>query len=127
MLFKNIMLLRYIMPTKLDVFLTVALSKRTIKDIRNQLTTPTYLSIYTNLKKLQEEDLIIKEDNFFLLNKKRSQELFSLVYFCFKNNIDYNIIVSKNIAKYVFSGYVQKYLDVGLFNSKTIKKYNDIL
>lgn len=127
MLFKNIMLLRYIMPTKLDVFLTVALSKRTIKDIRNQLPTATYLSIYTNLKKLQEEDLIIKEDNFFLLNKKRSQELFSLVYFCFKNNIDYNIIVSKNIAKYVFSGYVQKYLDVGLFNSKTIKKYNDIL
>lgn len=115
------------MPTKLDVFLTIALSKRTIKDLRDQLPTATYLSIYTNLKKLLQENLIIKENNYFILNKKESQELFSLVYFCFKNNIDYNIVVSKNIAKYVFSGYIQKYLDVNLFNSKTIKKYNDNL
>jgi fido (protein-threonine AMPylation protein) len=115
------------MPTKLDVFLIIALSKKTIKEIREELPSATYLSIYNNLNKLQEESLVINDNNHYSINKQKSQELFSLVYFCFKNGLDYNVIVSKNIAKYLSSGYSKKYLDITLFNSKTIKKYNDYL
>jgi fido (protein-threonine AMPylation protein) len=115
------------MPTKLDVFLAIALSEKTIKELREQLKSSTYLSIYNNIKKLQEDNLVIKNKNNYAINKKEAKELFSLIYFCFKNNLDYNILVSKNVAEYVFSGYNKKYLNNNLFNSKTIKKYNNNL
>lgn len=115
------------MPTKLDVFLAIALSKKTIKDIREQFPSSTYLSVYNNLKQLQEDGLIINDNNIYSITKQKSQVLFSLVYFCFKNGFDYNVLVSKNIAKFLLSGYSQKYLDVTLFNNKTIKKYNGYL
>jgi len=59
------------MPTKLDVFLIIALSKKTIKEIREELPSATYLSIYNNLNKLQEESLVINDNNHYSINKQK--------------------------------------------------------
>jgi len=73
-----------------------------------------------------EEDNLVKhiKNTYTVNNTEKSKELFSLVYFCFKNNLDYNIIISENVSKYVYSGYKNECLDNSLFNNRTIKKYN---
>lgn len=117
------------MPTKLDIFLTIALNKKlTIKEIVSRIPSSSYLSIYYNLNQLSKEALIKKEKSYFLIsNNIKSKNLFSLVYFCFKNNLDYNNIVLENVSKYIYTGYENDYLDHSIYNNKTIKKYNKYL
>jgi prophage maintenance system killer protein len=117
------------MPSKLDLFLTISINKKlTIKEIITKIPSSSYLSIYNYLKQLEKENLIKKNKiYYFLSNNRKSKELFSLVYFCFKNNLDYNNIVLENISKYILTGYENKYLDVSLYNNKTINKYNKYL
>ena len=72
------------MPTKLDVFLTIAINgKSTIKEIIQKLPSIKYLSVYNHLKQLKEEEFITNLNNIYLLNNtNKSKELFSLTYFC---------------------------------------------
>ncbi|MFH0905839.1 MAG: helix-turn-helix domain-containing protein, partial [archaeon] len=83
------------MVTKLDVFLVIGLnSKINIKDIQTKLSISNYQSIHNLIKQLIKEDLVYVENKLYFLNynNNKSKELFSLVYFCFKNNLDYNFI-----------------------------------
>ena len=57
------------------MFFNGSIVKEQLKILEIQLPASTYLSIYANLKKLQEEDLIIKEKDYFTLNKKESKSL----------------------------------------------------
>ena len=117
------------MPSKLDVFLIIGINQKlTIKEIIEKIFSSTYLSIYNYINQLKDEKLIKKDKNYFYLSKNtKSDELFSLVYFCFKNNIDYNNVVLEKVSKYILTGYENDYLDTAIYNSKTINKYNKYL
>jgi len=117
------------MPTKLDVFLAIAIAGNlTIKEIIQKTPSIKYLSAYKYIKQLKEEGFIINQKNIYLANTTtKSKELFSLIYFCFKNGLDYNVLINENIAKYLLSGYEQEYIAIKQFNNKTIKKFNSPL
>jgi prophage maintenance system killer protein len=117
------------MPSKLDVFLIIGINQKlTIKEIIKKISSSSYLSIYNYINQLKDEKLIKKDKNYFYISKNtKSDELFSLVYFCFKNNIDYNKVILEKVSKYILTGYENDYLDTSIYNNKTIKKYNKYL
>ncbi|MEI8364618.1 MAG: Fic family protein [archaeon] len=117
------------MPTKLDVFLVIAIDgKLTIKEVIQKLPSIKYLSVYNHIKQLKKEGFINNVNNIYSVNNtNKSKELFSLIYFCFKNNLDYNLLVNEKVANYILSGYNQEYIDPNQFDNKTVTKYNSHL
>ncbi|MFA5745397.1 MAG: Fic family protein [archaeon] len=115
------------MVKKLDVLLVIGLFENEQLDnkkIQFKINKVGYNAIYSLTRKLQKENLIVKSNNGFnIASNQKAKELFSLIYFCFKNNIDYNSVVSKEIAEYLKTGITSRYLD----NSKVPRNINKIL
>jgi fido (protein-threonine AMPylation protein) len=110
-----------------EIILVIGINnKMSIKDLSLKLKTD-YKSIYKHIKKLETEDFVFKNNykEYELKNNLKSKIYFSLLYFCFKNNIDYKLIVNKKTAKIIY--YYYKHENLNEFNSRYYKNELQIL
>lgn len=122
------------MVTKYDVFEVVYKNSAPMKPIEvvKELNKDEkdYHIIHRFLRELvKDKNLIKKESGFEIKKSDKSQLLFDLIYYCARNNINYNLLLDKNIAKFVNETlkkeeFQQKDIKV---NPKTFKKYINIL
>ena len=121
------------MVTKYDVFEIIYKNKifRPI-DIVNKLgrSEKDYKNIHRILVELEENKLLIKTEGGFEINKNnKSRSLYEIIYFCLSNDINYNLLLDKNLIQFVFNGLRrgeinQKNTNV---NPRTFTKYFKIL
>lgn len=114
------------MVSKLDVFLTASLYPRlSCADILKKMGKAqiSYASVYNLLQALKNEELITEEKGGFSNSKtKEAQVLLNLVYFCFKNGIDYNKVVTEKTAEFVKIGLEKGRIDGLPFDAKTVRR-----
>lgn len=80
------------MPTKYDVFAEL-IEKAPCTASKLPFKTP----IYAHLKALVHENLIKKESTKYTpVKNNKSQAIFSIIKYCLKNGLDYNLMLSKN-------------------------------
>jgi len=114
------------MVSRLDVFLTVGLypglsRADIVKKIGKAQTS--YNSVYNLLLELKTEGLVIEEKGFFSASKtKKANMLSGLVYFCFKNGIDYNKVISEKTAEFIKMGLEKGKIDGLPFDAKTVRR-----
>ncbi|MFH1256212.1 MAG: Fic family protein [Candidatus Diapherotrites archaeon] len=114
------------MVSRLDVFLVVGLYPEIscpdiVKKIGKKQTS--YNAAYNLLAELKKDGLVIYEKGLFSLSKtKKAGELIRLVYFCFKNGIDYNKVVSEKTAEFVKLGLEKGKISGLPFDAKTVRR-----
>ncbi len=122
------------MVTKYDLFELIykkekPLSAKEIMEIL-QREKSEYKNIYRLLQILRKEGFLTKtEKGFQIKRSEKSQALYDLIYYCTKNNINYNLLLDKLVVDFMYRGlrknkFQQK--DIAL-NPKTFKKYIEIL
>lgn len=121
------------MVTKYDIFNVLykneQLKPTEIIDKLNK-SKEDYKNVYRLLKELEKEGLVSSKESFFTIKKKqRTKELYEIINYCLKNNINYNLLIDKNLIKFI-----SEYLSKGKLNKKTsklnprtFKKYIEIL
>jgi fido (protein-threonine AMPylation protein) len=93
------------MITNQEIVLLVGIKKNiTLKALSLELGA-NYKTIYKHIKKLEIKNIIKinKNKELVLSDNQKSKEYFSLIYFCFKNNIDYRKLVTKKSAELIYS------------------------
>ena len=89
-----------------------------------------YHIIHKYLRELVKEKLLIKnKDGFQVEISKKSELLYTLILYCIKNGINYNLIIDKNFAKFISQALQKEEIsprNINL-NSRTFKKYIEIL
>lgn len=119
------------MVSKLDVVLTVGLfPKSSPKAVLEKMGKKSvlYNSTYNLLMALEAAGTVKKGgENYSLAETVPAKRLFWLVYFCFKNGIDYNAIVSEKAAAFVKKGLESKSIKGLPFHPKTVQKILAVL
>ena len=112
------------MVTHLDVFLAVGLypslsCAELIKKMGKKQAT--YASVYNLLQKLAKENLVkVEGDKFSISDSVTASSLLTLVYFCFKNSISYNRLISEKTADFVKIGLEKGKISGLPFKAKTV-------
>ncbi|MBU2576526.1 MAG: Fic family protein [Nanoarchaeota archaeon] len=89
-----------------------------------------YHNIHKLLRSLVKDRILIKvKDGFEIKITPKTELLYKLIYYCTHNGINYNLLLDKNIANFIYESlkkeeFQQKYIKV---NPKTFKKYIEIL
>lgn len=122
------------MVTRYDIFEVAYKNKAPIKpiDIARSFkkNKSEYKNIYRILNELVKDNFLIKTKSGFKVKKsKRTEALYGLIYYCTHNGINYNLLLDKNLAKFIHETlkkeeFQQKDIKV---SPKTFKKYIEIL
>ena len=119
------------MVSRLDVVLTAGLfPKSSPKAVLEKMGKKSvlYNSIYNLLIVLEAAGTVKKHgENYSLAETVPAKRLFWLVYFCFKNGIDYNAVVSEKAAAFVKKGLESKSIKGLPFHPKTVQKILAVL
>ena len=111
---------RFLMVTKYDVFELVYKNRLLRpKEIVEKLgkTEKDYKNIYRILTELENEKLLFKKEEYFGAKKEgKSKALYEIILYCLSNNINYNLLLDKNLMNFVFVG-----LSKGEVNQKSTK------
>ncbi|MFW5847152.1 MAG: Fic family protein [Nanoarchaeota archaeon] len=122
------------MVTKYDVFNIVekSLSSITPAQILRELGKEKreYPNIYKIVKELHKEGFLLKTQKGFQVKRnKKSYLLSELIKFCQKNNLNYNLLIDKNLVRFIKfaleKGEVSQ--KKSKLNPRTFSKYVDIL
>src|SRR3989344_5882213 len=82
-----------------------------------------YKNVYRLLKELEKERLLNKVNGSFEANKDwKSKLLYELIYPCLRNDINYNLLIDKNLVNFIARG-----LKKGKLNPRTFTRYINIL
>jgi len=122
------------MVTKYDIFEIVYKNRAAIKPIevvkKLNRDEKEYHLIHKYLRKLADEKLLVKKKRGFQAEiSKKSELLYSLIFYCLKNGINYNFILDKNFAQFISKALQRGEItskNVNL-NPRTLKKYVEIL
>lgn len=122
------------MVTKYDVFELMYKNKVPMKPIevvkRLSKREGEYHNIHKLLRNLVEDKILLKVKEGFEINiNKKTELLYNLIYYCTRNDINYNLLLDKNLADFIYETlkkeeFQQKDIKV---NPKTFKKYIEIL
>ncbi|MCX6741706.1 MAG: Fic family protein [Candidatus Pacearchaeota archaeon] len=122
------------MVTKYDIFELVYKNRAPIKpiDVVKKLNKDEreYHLIHRYLRELANEKLLIKKKQGFQTETtKKSELLYSLIYYCLKNGINYNFLLDRNFAQFVYKGLQEDEINSKniKLNPRTLKKYVEIL
>ncbi|PIN93308.1 hypothetical protein COU54_03645 [Candidatus Pacearchaeota archaeon CG10_big_fil_rev_8_21_14_0_10_31_24] len=122
------------MVTKYDVFEIVYKNRALLKPIevvkKLNKDKREYHIIHRYLRELANEKLLIKKrDGFQAEVSKKSELLYSLILYCIKNGINYNLILDRNFAQFISLSLQRKEINSTniKLNSRTVKKYLEIL
>ena len=89
-----------------------------------------YHIIHRYLRELVNEKLLIKKkDGFQAEVSKKSELLHSLILYCIKNGINYNLLLDRNFAQFISLSLQREEISSAniRLNPRTVKKYLDIL
>lgn len=122
------------MVTKYDIFEVVYKNRSSIKPIevvkKLKKTDKEYHAIHKQLMELVNEKLLVKKKEGFQAEiSKKTELLYTLILYCLKNGINYNLILDKNFAQFI-SKVLQKEEITSKnsnLNPRTLKKYVEIL
>jgi len=94
------------MTTKYDVFELIYENRAPMKPIEivKQLNKDVedYHTVYKLLRNLIEEKILLKvREGFETRITKRTELLHGIIQYCLKNNIEYNLLLDKNLAEFV--------------------------
>ncbi|MCX6748958.1 MAG: Fic family protein [Candidatus Pacearchaeota archaeon] len=96
------------MVTKYDVFEVVyKTGLLRPKEIVEKLgkTEKDYKNIYRILTELENEKLLFKKEEYFGAKKEgKSKALYEIILYCLSNNINYNLLLDKNLVNFVWNG-----------------------
>ncbi len=122
------------MVTKYDVFEIIYENKTSMKATRiaRELNKnkPELKKIYRILNELKKENILSKtKKGFSVKTSEKTKSLYDLIFYCVRNNINYNFLLDKNIVKFINEAlkkeeFGQKDIKI---NPKTFKKYVGIL
>ena len=122
------------MATKYDVFELIYENRAPMKPIevvkKLKKGEEDYHNIHKLLRSLVKDRILIKvKDGFEIKITPKTELLYKLIYYCTHNGINYNLLLDKNIANFIYESlkkeeFQQKYIKV---NPKTFKKYIEIL
>jgi fido (protein-threonine AMPylation protein) len=120
------------MATKYDCFELLYKKKSALspRDIAQNFSKENYITIYKQLIKLVEEDLIEKKDSCFEIKlTKKTELLYQIIEFCLKNEINYNDLIDFSLVKFIKECLEKKEINSASFdlNSRTLRKYISIL
>lgn len=122
------------MVTKYDVFEIIYRNRSPIKpiDVVKKLNKDEreYHAIHKYLRELASEKLLSKNKRGFQAEiSKKSDLLYSLIFYCLKNGINYNFLLDKNFAKFISKSLQKEEVNVknAHLNPRTLKKYIEIL
>lgn len=114
------------MVSRLDVFLAISLYPGlSCADIAKKIgkAGASYNAAYNLLGGLKAEGLALEEKGLFSASEtKKAHALISLVYFCFKNGIDYNKVISEKTAEFVRMGLEKGQINGMPFDAKTVRR-----
>jgi len=121
------------MVTKYDAY-EVVYSQGPLKAIEIALkfgkSGKNYKNIYRILTELEKEELIFRESEKFLTKKQgKPKELYEIINYCLSNNVNYNLLIDKNLMDFVLKGLNKGELNQGIsnLNPRTFSKYINIL
>jgi fido (protein-threonine AMPylation protein) len=94
------------MVTKYDVFEIAYKNRAPVKpiDVVRKLNKgeKEYHVIHRHLRELVREKLLIKKkDGFQIETSKQTELLYNLIVYCLKSGINYNLLLDKNLAKFI--------------------------
>ena len=122
------------MVTKYDVFEVVYKNRAQLKPIevlvRLNKPKPEYKNIHRIMNGLEKDGLFTRGKNGFEARKTdKARLLYDLITHCLRNGINYNLLIDRNMAAFVYSAlgkkeFQQKGAGIG---PKTFKKYVEIL
>jgi len=122
------------MVTKYDAFEVVYKNRALIKPIeivkRLNKTEKDYHAIHKQLRELAKEKLLIKKDSGFQAETNdKAKMLYSLIQYCLKNGVNYNLLLDKNLANFISKALQKKEINSKniKLNPRTLKNYIDIL
>lgn len=122
------------MVTKYDVFEIVYKNRAPIKpiDVANRLNRgkKEYHLIYNLLISLAREGLVIRmKDGFQVKTTTKTELLYSLIVYCIRNGINYNLILDKNFTRFIVGALQKEEISTKniKLNSRTLQKYISIL
>jgi len=121
------------MVTKYDVFEVVyktgLLRPREIVEKLGK-TEKDYKNIYRILTELENEKLLFKKEEYFGAKKEgKSKALYEIILYCLSNNINYNLLLDKNLMNFVWNGLSKGEINQKStnLNPRTFTKYVQIL
>jgi Fic family protein len=122
------------MVTKYDVFEIVYKNRSPIKPIevvkKLNKDEREYHIIHKYLRKLVNDKLLLKKKQGFQAEiSKKSELLYSLIYYCLKNGINYNFLLDKNFAQFISKSLQKEEINSNniKINPRTLRKYIEIL
>ncbi len=122
------------MVTKYDVFEIVYKTRTVVKPIevvkKLNRDEREYHIIHRYLRELTKESLLVKKkDGFQAEISNKSELLYSLILYCIKNGINYNLLLDKNFAQFISDSLQREEINSNniKLNPRTIKKYLEML
>lgn len=122
------------MATKYDIFEAVYKYQHPIKPIEIlkmlDKNEREYDNILRLLNELVNESLLAKTPYGFQIKKtEKAKILYDIIYHCLSNDLNYNLLIDKNLMEFVGKALRKKEITSKDFdlNPKTLKKYVDIL
>ena len=122
------------MVTQYDVFEVVYKNKVPIKPIevvrKLNKSENEYNNIHRFLIELEKNNFLTKTKYGFQAKiNSKTDLLYNLIYYCLSNNINYNLLLDKNLAKFISQSLIKKEITSKnvKINPRTFIKYIDIL
>src|SRR3989344_868342 len=122
------------MVTQYDVFEVVYKNKAPVKHIevvrKLNKTENEYNGIHRFLVELEKDNFLAKTKYGFQIKiNSKTDLLYNLIYYCLSNNINYNLLLDRNLAKFISQSLIKGEItsrDVKI-NPRTFIKYISIL
>jgi len=116
------------MATKYDCFEFVYKNKSILKSIEvaRNFNKENYATILKQLNELVKEKLLVKTNRGFQIEiSEKTGLLYKIIEYCIKNEINYNLLLDKNFAKFIKDSLGKKEITSKNtnINPRTLKKY----
>jgi len=120
------------MVSEYDVFYVVAKNGAVaVRDIVRELgkDKKDYQNIFNNILVLERKNLVKRAGEVRIVNSKEAQDLFNIISFCLRNNMNYNILLKGKMAKFLERASKKEFFTITdiKMHAATFKFYTDAL
>lgn len=120
------------MATKYDCFEFIYKNKSVLKptEVARNFNKENYATIHKQLNELVKENILIKtKKGFHAEISEKTSLLYQIIEYCLKNEINYNLLLDKNFAKFIKDSLEKKEITSKNteINTRTLKKYVSML
>ena len=118
------------MASKYDIFYLVAKKGETkVNEIVETLNQENYNSVFNAIIELEKDGYVKRNGKVLVVNNKRSQELFNLIAYCIKHNMNHNLLLKETMLIFLEQASKKEFFtikDVNI-NPRTYNFYTEAL